>query len=163
MRIEEERFVDRMGGILASEGLPPVAGRLWAWLLVCDPPEQTAASLTEAVGASRGAISGAARMLEVAGLIQRTRRRGDRHELWSAAPDAMIRVLEVRERQLKPTVEVIEAAMAELGDRPSASLDRLRDAHGLYGLFVRVFPALVDQFRTERAARVASGALTRED
>ena len=42
MRIEEERFVERMGGILAAEGLPPVAGRLWAWLLVCDPPEQTA-------------------------------------------------------------------------------------------------------------------------
>jgi DNA-binding transcriptional regulator GbsR (MarR family) len=155
MRPEEERFVDRMARILAAEGLPPVAGRLWAWLLVCDPAEQTAADLAEAIGASRGAISGAARMLETAGLIRRRRRRADRREYWSSAPDAMIRVLEVRERQLKPTLIVLDEAISDLADRPPASLARLHDARELYAMFLRVFPALVDTFRVERAARAA--------
>ena len=60
MALVTEELAGRMARILAQEGLPPVAGRMWAWLLVCDPPEQTAAQLAEAVGASRGSISGMA-------------------------------------------------------------------------------------------------------
>ena len=40
-----------------------MAGRMWGWLLICDPPEQTAADIAEALQASRGAISGTARIL----------------------------------------------------------------------------------------------------
>ena len=39
----ESRFVEEMGQMLASYGMTPMAGRMWGWLLVCEPPEQTAA------------------------------------------------------------------------------------------------------------------------
>lgn len=155
MEPAEERFVERMSRILESEGLSPAAGRMWAWLLVCDPPEQTAEGIADAIGVSRGSISGAGRMLETGGLLQRTRRRRDRREYWSAAPDAMIRVLDLRARQLQPTLDTLDEAIADLCDRGPVSLARLHDARDLYSLFVRAFPALVEQFRTERAARVA--------
>ena len=60
----ESAFVEEMGQALAGYGMTPMAGRVWGWLLICDPPEQTAAELAEALGASRGAISGTARILE---------------------------------------------------------------------------------------------------
>jgi DNA-binding transcriptional regulator GbsR (MarR family) len=163
MRPEEERFVARMARILAQEGLPPVAGRMWAWLLVCDPPEQTAADLAEAIGASRGSISGMARLLEPAGLIHRTLRRGDRRERYSAAPDAMVRVLEVRDRQLQPALAVLDQALGELADSGNGSLDRLRDARDLYAFMAREFPALIEKFRSERVATAAAGALSGKD
>lgn len=144
--------MDRMARILAAEGLPPVAGRMWAWLLVCDPPEQTAAQLAEAIAASRGSISGMARLLEPSGLIQRTTRRGDRREFYSAAPDAMIRVLEVRGEQLRPTLDLLDHALGDLAGRENGSLDRLRDARDLYAFMVREFPAMIEKFRTERTA-----------
>ena len=50
-----------MPGLL---GMTPMAGRMRGWLLICDPPEQTAAELADALQASRGAISGAADPLE---------------------------------------------------------------------------------------------------
>ena len=34
--------------------MTPMAGRMWGWLLICEPPEQTAADLAEALQASRG-------------------------------------------------------------------------------------------------------------
>ena len=68
MRDAERSFVERWSRILAAEGLPPVAGRLWAWLLVCEPREQSVDDIAEAIGASRGAISGAVRWLEPSGL-----------------------------------------------------------------------------------------------
>ena len=59
----ESRFVEEMGQMLASYGMTPMAGRMWGWLLICDPPEQTAGDIADALHASRGAISGTARLL----------------------------------------------------------------------------------------------------
>ena len=53
-----------------------MAGRMWGWLLICDPPEQTAGDIADALQASRGAISGTARILSSAGIIRRSTRRG---------------------------------------------------------------------------------------
>lgn len=155
MRREEHEFVERWSRILAAEGLPPVAGRLWAWLLVCEPPEQTVDDIREAVGASRGAISGAVRWLEPSGLIHRTRRRGDRRDYWSSTPDAMIRVIENKQRQMRPSIETLESALTALSDRSPASLQRLRDVHELYQVLFGVVLVAVDQFKEDRAAKTA--------
>src|SRR4029078_7351574 len=85
----ESAFVEEMGQVLAGYGMTPMAGRVWGWLLICDPAEQTAADLADALGASRGAMSGTARALRTAGMIRRTRRRGDRREYFSAPPEAL--------------------------------------------------------------------------
>ena len=42
------------------------------------------------------------RWLEPSGLIHRGRRRGDRRDYWSTTPDAMVRVIENRQRQIRP-------------------------------------------------------------
>src|SRR5512135_1615665 len=94
MTEDEASFVEAMGQFLGAYGMTPMAGRLWAWLLICDPPGQTAGDLAEALKASRGAISGAAASLASAGMIRRVRRRGDRREFFSAPPgtfDALLR------------------------------------------------------------------------
>lgn len=154
MRPEEEAFVDRWSRILATEGLPPVAGRLWAWLLVCEPPEQSVEQIAHAIGASRGAISGAVRMLEPSGLIVRSKRRGDRREYWRTSPDAVIHSLEAKERATRPSLQALDDVISALGDRPDESLGRLREAHRLYSMLLTMFPMLIEQFKAERAAPV---------
>jgi len=155
VRREEQQFVDRWSAILASEGLPPVAGRLWAWLLVCDPPDQTVEEIADAIGASRGAISGAVRMLEPSGLIIRTKRPGDRRDHWRTSPDAVVHSLEAKERATRPSLRALDDVLLGLHDRPEASLDRLREAHRLYTMLLEMFPALIEQFRAERTAAAA--------
>jgi DNA-binding transcriptional regulator GbsR (MarR family) len=163
MRPEEQEFIDHWSRILALEGLPPVTGRMWAWLLVCEPADQTAEAIAHAIGASRGAISGAARMLEPSGLILRTKRRGDRREYWRSAPDAVIRVLENKERQVRPSLVVLEDALAHLGDRSTASLRRLRETRDLYAALAASFPAIVQEFKAERATSVRTGVPSGKD
>jgi DNA-binding transcriptional regulator GbsR (MarR family) len=153
MRDAERSFVERWSRILASEGLPPVAGRLWAWLLVCEPREQSVDDIAEAIGASRGAISGAVRWLEPSGLIHRTRRPGDRRDYWSVSDNSAVRAIENRQRALRPSLDTLENAMASLSDRDGASLQRLRDVHELYTVMVDVVDVAVDQFKTRRAAK----------
>ena len=63
MTEDEAAFVEAMGQYLGARGMTPMSGRMWAWLLICDPPEQTAEDLAVALQASRGAISGTAGLL----------------------------------------------------------------------------------------------------
>ncbi len=163
MRKEESEFIERWSRILATEGLPPVAGRLWAWLLVCEPPDQTVDAISEAIGASRGAISGAVRMLEPSGLIVRSKRPGDRREHWRTSPDAVIHSLEAKERATRPSLVALDTIIAALADRPDESLARLREAQRLYAMLLRTFPRLIDQIKAERAARLPAGVPARKE
>ena len=55
-----------------------MAGRVLGYLLVCDPPEQTIAQLSEALLASRSAITGALDVLERIHAVRRARAAGER-------------------------------------------------------------------------------------
>ena len=65
-----------------------MTGRVLGWLLVCDPVEQTAAQLAEALEASAGSISGATGMLVRAGLVDRMHIRGERADRFRLRPEA---------------------------------------------------------------------------
>ena len=162
MRPEEQQFIDRWSSVLAQEGLPPVAGRLWAWLLVCDPPDQTVDEIAHAIGASRGAISGAVRMLEPSGLIVRSKRRGDRREHWRTSPDAVIHSLEAKQRQARPSLQALDTVIAQLSDRSEESLARLREAQRLYAMLMETFPALIAQYRATRTGSPAGVSAEKE-
>ncbi len=163
MRSEEQAFIDRWSRILGTEGLPPVAGRLWAWLLICEPPDQTVDEISVAIGASRGAISGAVRMLEPSGLIVRTKRPGDRREHWRTSPDAVIHSLEAKERATRPSLRAIDDILLAYADRSESSLERLREVQRLYAMVHGMFPQLIAQFRAEREAAASASVPARKD
>jgi DNA-binding MarR family transcriptional regulator len=56
----------------------PIAGRVFGYLLVCDPARQSIDELAAALLASRSAIVGAAKDLEALGALQRERAAGER-------------------------------------------------------------------------------------
>ena len=79
-RDEELTFADHMGRHYARRyAFPPMAGRVLGYLLVCDPPDQTIAELSDALLASRSAVTGALDVLErTLHAVQRSRAAGDR-------------------------------------------------------------------------------------
>lgn len=57
---------------------PPMVGRVLGYLLVCEPRDQSIAELSEALLASRSAVTGALDVLERLHAIQRSRAAGER-------------------------------------------------------------------------------------
>jgi DNA-binding transcriptional regulator GbsR (MarR family) len=154
MMTERERaFVEEMGQALASYGMTPMAGRMWGWLLICDPPEQTAADLAEALQASRGAISGTARMLATAGMIRRTKRGGDRREFFSAPPEAFDQFLRGADRIYRHFRAIAERGLAAIEDRPPAAKARLEEFRDVFAFMEQEVPAVVDRFLREHAGQ----------
>ena len=149
----ESAFVEEMGQTLAGYGMTPMAGRMWGWLLICDPAEQTAGEIADALQASRGAISGTARILAGAGMIRRTTRRGDRREYFSAPPEALEHFLRSAGQTYRQIREVAERGLAALADRPAAQRERLEEMRYLLAFIEREMPAVLERFLSERAGR----------
>ena len=132
-----------------------MAGRMWAWLLICDPPEQTAADLADALMASRGAISGTSRILENVGFIRRTRRRGDRREYFSAPAGAFRALLLGASAIYRRFREVTEHGLDVVADRPPAAQRRMQEVHDFVAFVEGIFPAMLQGY-VEEQARLAA-------
>src|SRR5689334_6585578 len=159
MNDRQATFVEEMGQYLGSIGMTPMAGRMLAWLLICDPAEQTAAELSESLRASRGAISGAARALETAGFVRRSRRRGDRREFFSVPPGA-IRALVAGAGAIYHRLEVIAAhGIGVVADLPPPQRERIQEFHDFVAYVEHLVPALLEQYLRERDAARASTVL----
>ncbi|MFK0150188.1 GbsR/MarR family transcriptional regulator [Streptomyces griseus] len=80
-------FADLFGRFYARQyGFPPMAGRVLGYLFVCDPPFQTIDQLSEALLASRSAVTGAVKLLEGYRMVRRTRAAGERLDRVSLDP-----------------------------------------------------------------------------
>jgi DNA-binding transcriptional regulator GbsR (MarR family) len=157
MTEDEAAFVEAMGQFLGSSGMTPMSGRMWGWLLICDPPQQSAADLALALQASRGSISGTARLLTTAGLIQRTTRRGDRREYFSVPAGGFEALFETAMAAYGRFNRITAHGLSLMSDRPSAARARLQEVHDIYAFLEREFPALLERFHRER---VESGGST---
>ena len=148
----ESHFVEEMGQFLASLGMTPMAGRMWGWLLICEPEEQTAGEIADALGASRGAISGTARILANAGLVRRMTRSGDRREYFSAPPEALDSMLGSAAALYRQMRQIAERGLAATADRPPEARARLQEFHDVMAFVEQEVPQVIGRFLGERNA-----------
>jgi hypothetical protein len=157
MNDRQAAFVEEMGQYLGSVGMTPMAGRMWAWLLICDPIEQTAADLADNLRASRGAISSAARQLETPGFIKRSRRRGDRREYFSVPPGAIRNLLAGAGAMYHRMTVIASHGIGVVADLPPPKRERIEEFHDFLAFVEQVFPTLLQQYVAERdAAKTAT-------
>ncbi|MGD7705927.1 GbsR/MarR family transcriptional regulator [Microlunatus sp. Y2014] len=147
---DELAYVDKVANFFVAEGLPLIPGRVIGWLLISDPPEQTPAQLAAALGVSRSSISSALKLLTPSGLVEGTRRPGDRHEYLRIAPDGWSRMLERRYAYTTAFREITEQGLELLGDAEAERRERLEHVVDLYRFLELELPALLERWRTQR-------------
>ena len=85
-RKNEQRFVDDVARLLMPWGVPPVAARLYGYLLLCSRPVSLD-QITEDLGISKSSASVAARLLETYTLARRHSEPGTKRALYAVADD----------------------------------------------------------------------------
>jgi len=162
-RMEQDllAYADHVGRFFARQyGMPPMAGRVLGWLLVCDPPERTAAELSEELKASRTAIGTAVDALERAGgLVQRRRMAGERSDRISIGPDVFARSLDTPD-EYAGMAELARTGLRLLGDDvPPDRKRRLLEVEAFSEFLVEQTVAMAVAWREHRARLVAEGRL----
>jgi hypothetical protein len=147
-------FVDAAGAWMAkSYGFPAMTGRVLGWLLVCDPVEQTAAEIAEALGASSGSISGATGMLVRYKLVDRLRVRGERADRFRMRVDAWDE--QIRDvTDLQRARDVLAQGLDALAGSPPSRLGRLQELDAFYAWWQSRAPALWEEWQDYKQANL---------
>ncbi len=145
-------YIEEFAIAIEGEGLPRMAGRIFGYLLVCNPPERTAAQLARELGASIGSISTMTRLLVAAELIERVSRPGIRADLFRTTPGSVSSLMRGATARITRFRRLTERGIALLEDRPPAEQARLRAFHEVYVFFEEQMPALIGEW--ERGRRV---------
>ncbi|MDA3627526.1 transcriptional regulator [Saccharopolyspora sp. WRP15-2] len=132
----------------ASEGMPLIAGRVLAFLLVCDPPERTAAELSLALAASTGSISTNVRLLMRLGVVSKTTRQGKEAALYRVEEDRWPEL--VRHRMERVTgLEELTGAGLRMFSGQGERARRLRTVHEFYQWLAGEMPELWRRWERE--------------
>jgi len=143
-------FADHVGRFYARQyAFPPMAGRLLGYLLVCDPPQPTIEELSEALLASRSAITGAVKLLEGYQIARRTRIAGERFDRVSLDPTSQ------QPQNFDSSVHIEHAALfreglALLADGPPARRAPLEEMVALAEFLSERLPQLRDEWQRHR-------------
>lgn len=135
-------YVDEVAGFFAKEGMPLIAGRVVGWLLISDPPEQSAADLARVLAVSRSSISSAVRLLTPSGLVESVRKRGDRQEFLRISPDGWSRMLANRYAKTTAFRQITERGLELLSESTPDHRERLKNVAELYRFLEAELPAM---------------------
>ncbi|MDO8186935.1 MarR family transcriptional regulator [Conexibacter sp. JD483] len=160
---QELAFVDRLGRHYAKQyGVPPATGRVIGWLLICEPPQQTAAAIAEALGISRSAVGGAVTMLETWGAVEKTRQPGERADrvvvVGGFGSDGLARVDEY-----ETLANFAREGLELLAGASEQQRARLLEMAAFAEFLIERLPQLADEWAVKRDEMRAAGALPRED
>jgi DNA-binding transcriptional regulator GbsR (MarR family) len=129
------RFTDRMGLLFEAEGQPPIAGRIFGYLMV----SEEARSLDQIAGAlriSKASVSTNARRLADVGILERVCLPGDRHDYYRVAPELFIRTMAERLGRWQRFTVAVGEARRTLPIRSERVRARLRGYETAYAYMV---------------------------
>jgi DNA-binding transcriptional regulator GbsR (MarR family) len=142
----EQRFMDDMARLLLPWGVPPVAARLYGYLLLCPHPVSLD-QITEDLGISKSSASVAARLLESYTLARRHHEPGTKRALYAVADDyeAMIRQ---QNRLLDALAELLNAGVRITRSKGVSS--RLKEMAEFYRLVRSVMEDAMGRWKRRR-------------
>lgn len=109
MKQKKQQFIERMGLVAEADGLPRIAGRIFAYLLLT-PGECSLEDLADELGVSRASVSTDARRLAQLGILERRSKPGDRRDYYTVSPDAFRSFIRSRLDSMLQFQQVIDAS-----------------------------------------------------
>jgi DNA-binding transcriptional regulator GbsR (MarR family) len=146
-------FVEKLGLHLSCEGLPLIAGRVTAYLLVSEGPRSLDEIASE-LGVSRASVSTDTRRLVDKGLLVRQTMPGDRRTYYAFAPDGFRTTLPEKIRSLSALCAMLEEARALPVARDSAEVrDRLNEWTEFHAAIIEGLEILLKRLTTRTTTR----------
>jgi hypothetical protein len=150
---EQLTFADHVGRyFMREQHVPPVAGRLLGYLSVCEPAAQTINDLSEALLASRSAITQAVVLLEGRGLVQRSRARGERVDRVTARLDTSTFERDFDPAGFGDTAALLRRGAALLAGDDSGRREALEEYAALHEFLAEKFSLLREEWLARRAS-----------
>lgn len=157
-QFESKHFVEEVGLSFELVGLPRMAGRIFGWLLISNPPHQSLNELAEILQASKGSISTMTRLLIQISLIERISLPGQRRDYFRIKLNAWSQLAEQHLAQIIAFRKLAERGL-ELFEDEDPLRQRLEEMHDVHAFLERELPILNRRWEEERKENVQSHPL----
>lgn len=143
-------FVEEFALAYEAAGLPRIAGRILGWLMVCEPPEQTAAQLAATLGVSKASISTMTRLLTQMHLIEKAPKRGARSDFYRVRPGIWTERVKSGLASLAVYKQLAEKGLQLLEGAPPERGERLLEMHQIYSFFEEELKGMFERLEQRR-------------
>jgi DNA-binding transcriptional regulator GbsR (MarR family) len=123
---QEAEFVDRIGLFFEMTGSTRTLGRVYGWLLICDPPKQSLTALAETLSVSKASVSTVARQLQDGGMIERLPSSSRQHH-YRVTPGGFTTVMKVQMSRMGLGIEAADYGLSFVDDDRKEQRERLED------------------------------------
>jgi DNA-binding transcriptional regulator GbsR (MarR family) len=144
-------FVERLGLLAQADGLPRIAGRIMALLIIHGGPFGFS-ELASRLKVSRASISTNTRLLENIGIIERTTAPGERQDYFSLRRKPYARMLRGYVERMRRARELVESTQAALPEDLPDVHERLSDLDAFYEALIESFLGVADQWEAKSKA-----------
>lgn len=148
--VEMRQFIEDVGILYGEMGFPRMAGRIFGWLLVCEPPHQSAEQLVNIVEASKGSISSMTRLLIQMGMVERMGLPGKRDTYYRIRSGSWSELMKTNLVNVTALRKLAERGLDLIADRALESRQRLQELRDFHAFLEREIPALLDRYEQER-------------
>ncbi len=146
---DERRFIDDMARLLTPWGVPPVAARLYGYLLL-RPHPVSLDQITEELEISKSSASVAARLLESYTLARRHGEAGTKRALYAAADDYEVMIRQ-QNRLLDALAEQLDAGAGIAASRTVST--RLKEMADFYQVMRGAMEDAMGRWKRHRRPR----------
>jgi DNA-binding transcriptional regulator GbsR (MarR family) len=147
------QFIERMGLVLESDGLPRIGGRIFGLLLI-SAEARSLDDLAGELGVSKASVSTNARLLEQRGVLERMSRPADRRDYYRVPPDLFSRTMAQRLTRWERFHEAIGAARATLPIGSHEVLARLEEYEEAYAFISQSIREALARWQATRGNRL---------
>jgi DNA-binding transcriptional regulator GbsR (MarR family) len=148
--IEEKHFVEEAGLLFEMLGLPRMAGRIFGWLLISNPPHQSPGELADVLQASKGSISTMTRLLMQIGLIERISLPGQRRDYFRVKINAWSELTKQRSTQIQAFRQLAERGLELMHGEDPGLLERLEEMRDMHALWEQELPLMNERWEQRR-------------
>jgi len=144
-----KHFTEEFGVLFEQWDFPRMAGRILGWLMVCSPPHQSAAQLSEVLGASKGSISTSTRLLMASGLVERIGLPGERVSYYRMVADPVDPIMHLEMADAIALRRLVERGLEILSGVTPTQRSRLQLLRDLMAFREKELHKLIERFRAE--------------
>ena len=148
---EKQRIIEDIGMLFESSGLPRMSGRVFGWLLISSPQQQTAAEIAGGVAASKGSMSTMLRMLTQFGMIERFGVPGERSAYYRVKPAYWVGMMQAKVDFIRRFHELAERALEATDGSDPERMQRLEETRDFYHALGTELAAMIERLSAGKA------------
>jgi len=160
---ERQQFIEQVGLLFEADGFPRMAGRIFGWLLISNPPYQSLGELVEVLQASKSSVSTMTRLLMHIGLIERISVPGYRRDYFRIKPNAPFEMTKKQIAQISAFRKLAEQGLDLLASEEPSLRHRLQEMRDIHVFFEQELPLMLQRWEQRRSLRqLGNDAVVRE-